>query len=76
MGFKNLEPLMCSGRVPLFFLKVAPNSLSGLIILFISLFFNEESPVILIVLGEFIKVAVINLAVVPEFPASKVKLSL
>ena len=48
------------------FLKVAPNSSRGLIILFISLFFKDLSPVILITLGEFIKVAHIRRAVVPE----------
>ena len=57
MGLIKFEPLIYNGKVPLFFLKVAPNSSRGLIILFISLFFKDLSPVILITLGEFIKAA-------------------
>ena len=76
MGFKDWLPLIWIGSVPLFFLNFAPKLFKGSIILFISLFERDWSPIIFINFGEFIRSALISRAAVPELPAFKIKLSL
>ena len=55
IGCKKLEPLIVSGSFPLLLLKFSPNFVNGFIILYMSLFLRDSSPVIFILCFELIK---------------------
>ena len=71
IGLRNSDPTIVNGR-PLFFdIKSAPNNFKGFVTLVKSLFERLLSPFIVIWFFEFISRPKINLARVPEFPASR-----
>ena len=63
-------PIIFKGRLWLFVLKLTPNCSNGVVILWKSLFERLLSPTNLITLGDFTNNPSINLAKVPELPAS------